>query len=48
MNTWTKEHIDESPFSFILRLSEKEYMDNINKVRAKYQENKIDNRYQLL
>ena len=48
LNKWNEEKILTSPFSWILKLDEKEYLKKINSVQNKYNLKKIDDRFQIL
>ncbi len=45
MNQWDEDILETSPYTWILKLSEEEYLNKINSVLAKYEDKKIDKRY---
>ena len=48
MVNWNEEKILNSPFNWILKLTEQEYVNKINTVRGKFKVKKVDNRFTLL
>ena len=48
MDKWNEEKILKSPFSWILKLTEEEYVSKINTVYNKYQLKKQDQRFSVL
>lgn len=45
MNQWDEDMLQSSPYTWILELSEEEYLNKIKSVLAKYDDKKIDRRY---
>ena len=48
LDKWNEEKILNSPFNWILKLTEKEYVGHINKVLSKYKLKDVDKRYEVL